>query len=137
LISHIPKGSSKERLLFQPPVGEKDFLISKGGQRMKKMGLGILLFLLIAPLVSAKVGGGEITFKVKKEGNVIFSHDIHVGAMGLKCTDCHDDPFVTKEKHKPVTMAQMQKGQSCGACHNGKKAFEVKAKTNCNNCHKK
>ena len=43
--------------------------------------------------------------------------------------------YITKEKHKKVTMAQMQKGQSCGACHNGKRAFDVKG--NCDNCHKK
>ncbi len=104
---------------------------------MKRIGPGILLLLFVASIVSAKVGGGEITFEIKKEGNVIFSHDSHVGSIGLKCTDCHDVFYVTKEKHKHVTMGQMQKGQSCGACHNGKKAFDVKAKANCNNCHKK
>ncbi|HUL00242.1 MAG TPA: c(7)-type cytochrome triheme domain-containing protein [Nitrospirota bacterium] len=37
---------------------------------------------------------------------------------------------------KKVTMQEMDKGQSCGACHNGQKAFDVKDKNNCKKCHK-
>lgn len=102
---------------------------------MKKLLFGILVVLFLASLVSAKIGGGDITFEIKAAGNVIFSHDKHVESAGLKCTDCHDSLYITKEKRKSVKMAQMQKGKSCGLCHNGKKAFDVKA--NCNNCHKK
>jgi len=85
--------------------------------------------------VSGKVGGGDIMFKVKSAGNVTFSHDSHVKGVGLRCTDCHDKLFITRAKDKPVTMAQMRKGISCGGCHNGKKAFNVTG--NCGNCHKK
>ena len=98
-------------------------------------GVLIILILILASFSLAKIGGGDITFEVKKAGNVIFSHDAHVSTAKLKCTDCHDSLFVTREKHKHITMAQMQKGASCGTCHNGKKAFDVKA--NCSNCHKK
>ncbi len=107
----------------------------KGGTSMKKGLFGLLVVLLLASFVSAKIGGGDVVFEEKSAGNVIFSHDSHVGGLGLKCTDCHDALYVTKEKHKRATMAQMQKGKSCGACHNGRKAFDVKA--NCGNCHKK
>ena len=31
-------------------------------------------------------------------------------------------------------MADMEKGKTCGACHNGNKAFTVAG--NCGNCHK-
>jgi c(7)-type cytochrome triheme protein len=31
-------------------------------------------------------------------------------------------------------MKQMEKGKSCGACHDGKKAFSVKGE--CAKCHK-
>jgi c(7)-type cytochrome triheme protein len=102
---------------------------------MKKLSLAMLVFFFLASFVSAKVGGGDVTFEVKSAGNVAFSHEIHVVGGGIQCTNCHDALFITKEKHAAVTMAQMQKGKSCGACHNGKKAFDVK--TNCNNCHKK
>ena len=102
---------------------------------MKLLTVGILVIAFVASSGLAGVGGGDITFEVKDRGNVTFSHDNYVTSVGLKCTDCHDSLFITKEKHKKVTMAQMQKGQSCGACHNAKKAFDVKA--NCSNCHKK
>jgi c(7)-type cytochrome triheme protein len=104
---------------------------------MKTLVVGILIILFLVSFVSAKTGGGDITFEVKKAGDVIFSHESHAGSIGLKCTDCHDSLYVTKEKDKSVTMAQMQKGASCGSCHNGKKAFDVKIKENCDQCHKK
>ncbi|MGE5239080.1 MAG: cytochrome c3 family protein [Chloroflexota bacterium] len=101
---------------------------------MRIPAIGIVIVLLLSAIAVAKVGGGDAVFEEKRVGSVTFSHDSHVG-MGMKCTDCHDALYVTKEKHKHITMAQMQKGQSCGACHNGKKAFNVKG--TCNQCHKK
>jgi c(7)-type cytochrome triheme protein len=102
---------------------------------MKSAGLGFFIILFFAVMVSARAGGGDISFEVKSTGNVMFSHDSHVSASKLQCTDCHDSLYGTKEKHKKTTMAQMKQGKSCGACHNGKKAFDVKG--NCNSCHKK
>lgn len=90
--------------------------------------------LLAAPAVLAKVGGGDITFSVTGANDVVYSHDLHVIKAGLKCTGCHYGIFNTNEARKDVTMAEMQKGRSCGACHNGQKAFTVKA--NCDKCHK-
>lgn len=104
---------------------------------MKRIsGLGIVIILFTGTAAWARVGGGDLSFEVKKgTGNVTFSHESHVSAAGLTCTDCHASLYGTKEKHKKATMAQMQQGKSCGACHNGKKAFDVKG--NCSNCHKK
>lgn len=82
----------------------------------------------------AAVGGGDITLK-NKGGNAVFSHEAHVDGMKLACTECHDKLYLSKGQHKTVTMKQMQKGKSCGACHNGKKAFSVKG--DCAKCHKK
>lgn len=90
---------------------------------------------ILTNFVFGKIGGGDITFKPGKARDVIFSHESHVKDIGLKCTDCHDSIYKTKEKNKRVTMAEMRKGLSCGVCHNGKKAFDVKG--NCANCHKK
>jgi len=90
------------------------------------------LYLLVVGVAFATVGGGDVTIKYKK-GEVVFSHDNHVG-MGQECTVCHDKLFTTSSQHKAVTMKQMQQGKSCGACHNGKTAFSVKG--NCKNCHK-
>jgi c(7)-type cytochrome triheme protein len=91
--------------------------------------------LVLASAAIAKVGGGDILFPVKGAGKVLFSHDAHVGGAGLVCKECHDKLYITKAKHKKMTMAEMTKGTSCGSCHTVKKAFDVKG--NCNNCHAK
>jgi c(7)-type cytochrome triheme protein len=83
--------------------------------------------------VPSKVGGGGVLFKVKDAGNVFFSHIFHVETKGLRCTDCHDAIYITTKKTSASTMKEMQMGKSCGACHNGKKAFSVKA--DCGRCH--
>lgn len=82
----------------------------------------------------AAVGGGDITLK-NKGGDAIFSHEAHVAGAGLNCKDCHDKLYTNAKQHKKITMKQMQKGKSCGTCHNGKTAFSVKG--NCAKCHKK
>ena len=98
-----------------------------------RFSICIAILLLAAPVLAA-VGGGDITLK-NKGGTVLFSHDAHVDGMGLACTDCHDKLYLSKGQHKTVTMKQMRTGKSCGACHNGKKAFSVKG--DCAKCHKK
>lgn len=95
--------------------------------------LALIFFFL--NIVFGRIGGGEIIFKSKGAKDAVFSHESHVSEIGLKCTECHDILFLTAEKRKNASMADMRKGLSCGACHNGKKAFDVKA--NCSNCHKK
>jgi c(7)-type cytochrome triheme protein len=75
----------------------------------------------------------SITYKVKGATEAVFSHEVHIAKTGGKCKGCHDGKVITG-KDKNVTMAQMEKGKTCGACHNGKKAFTVAG--NCGNCHK-
>jgi c(7)-type cytochrome triheme protein len=101
---------------------------------MRSLSAILVLAVLPVSLAVAKVGGGDITFTMKGAAPAVFSHESHV-AGGLACTACHPAPYVTTAQHKKTTMAMMQKGQSCGACHNGKKAFDVKG--NCATCHKK
>ncbi len=92
------------------------------------------LCLIAAPAAWAKVGGGDITFSVHGAENVVYSHDTHVTRVGLKCADCHYKIFKMARLQNQATMADMQNGVSCGACHNGQKAFAVKG--NCSRCHK-
>lgn len=94
-----------------------------------------VLFALAATPALAVVGGGDITLKGGKAGDVLFSHDLHVDTVGLGCKECHTKLYLDTKKHKKVTMKQMGMGKSCGACHNGKKAFSVKG--DCGKCHKK
>lgn len=94
-----------------------------------------VLLLICTGSALAVVGGGDITLKGGRSGDVTFSHDTHVDSAGIGCKECHDRLYLDTKKHKKVTMAEMQKGKSCGACHNGKRAFTVKG--NCSKCHKK
>jgi len=94
----------------------------------------VVLAILLAPLGAwGKIGGGDIVFHVPGAANVTYTHDSHVGRIGIKCRECHYQIFTTVEGHKKMTMADMQKGLSCGFCHNGKRAFDVK--TSCDKCH--
>ncbi|MFH1518217.1 MAG: c(7)-type cytochrome triheme domain-containing protein, partial [Pseudomonadota bacterium] len=58
---------------------------------------------------------------------------------GLKCPDCHVKPklFEMKKGSDKITMAAMNEGKFCGTCHDGKKAFSVKAPADCVKCHEK
>jgi c(7)-type cytochrome triheme protein len=89
---------------------------------------------LVTTSAMAAVNGGDITLK-SKGGDVIFHHEMQVTGMGLACTECHDKLYTNSKQHKKVSMKEMQKGKSCGACHTGKKAFSTKG--NCARCHKK
>lgn len=62
-----------------------------------------------------------------------FPHWIH--RMGYTCYACHDTPFKMKAGANEVTMDQIQNGQSCGVCHDGKTAFVSNLQT-CTRCHR-
>jgi c(7)-type cytochrome triheme protein len=77
----------------------------------------------------------DITFQTKDAGKVIFSHKNHLSkksrtSSNLSCKACHITP---KYKLRGYTMADMEKGKSCGACHNGQRAFAL---AKCTQCHK-
>src|SRR6185295_15786274 len=69
-------------------------------------------------------------------GKVIFDGKVHAD-KGLKCADCHTKPklFEMKKGGDKMTMAAMNEGKFCGTCHDGKKAFSVKAPASCVKCH--
>jgi len=101
---------------------------------LKKIAFfSVILVVVCSFAVGAVVGGGDISLK-SGFGPAIFSHEKHT-AKGLTCQQCHPELYVTGDQHKVVSMKEMEKGASCGLCHNGKQAFTVTA--NCNTCHKK
>ncbi|MDD2899529.1 MAG: cytochrome c3 family protein [Desulfuromonadaceae bacterium] len=72
----------------------------------------------------------EITFAVKETGPTQFSHKTHLAVT--TCAACHPKLYIPNQKNRRVGMAAMEKGKSCGACHNSKQAFSVKE---CSRCH--
>jgi c(7)-type cytochrome triheme protein len=92
----------------------------------------------VAPQALAQVKPpADFQFDGKGSGKVSFSHEKHAG-KNPKCTDCHTKLFkMTKGQRSAPKMADMEKGQSCGACHNGQASFSVKAQSDCAKCHVK
>ncbi|ABK99190.1 cytochrome c3 family protein [Pelobacter propionicus] len=72
----------------------------------------------------------EITFRSREAGPTIFKHAQHIESH--HCSDCHPSLYATKRRGARVTMAEMEKGKSCGACHNAKVSFSLKQ---CSRCH--
>ena len=105
---------------------------------MKKAMVVCFLFCLIIPVGAAadQVGGGDLTFKPKGAGPVLFSHQIHVSGKSVKCSACHYHVFQMSKDSYKMDMNKITKGQFCGKCHNGQKSFDVNDKVNCARCHK-
>jgi len=84
------------------------------------------------------VPAGKVEFAGGGAGKVEMDAKVHA-SKGLKCPDCHTKPklFEMKKGKEKHTMADMNAGKSCGGCHDGKKAFSVKAEADCAKCHKK
>jgi len=99
--------------------------------------------MLALPSVLHAIGMGEmggmsmgamvakITIQTKTVGEVVFNHNVHV--RRFQCNTCHPQVFKPKNNGNHVSMTEMEKGKSCGFCHNGKKAFNVTG--NCVKCH--
>lgn len=93
-------------------------------------------------LIAALAGGvalaveGDVVFK--RQGGeagtppAVFPHWVH--RIRYKCYACHPVPFEMKAGATPITMDAIQDGKLCGACHNGKIAWEISFGT-CNRCH--
>ena len=77
---------------------------------------------------------GVINYMIPKPaGEATFSHDFHL--QSYKCADCHTKIFPYRVGATKATMAEMDKGKSCGACHGkGKDAFST---DDCIKCHTK
>lgn len=68
---------------------------------------------------------------------VLFSHDNHSEDMGIDCESCHNELFSMEsgaaQENEDFNHASMDKGNYCGACHDGSTAFTYD--TRCTSCH--
>jgi c(7)-type cytochrome triheme protein len=107
---------------------------------MKKF-IAIAVVVALTFVLSASafaVGPGKnVEFAGGGAGKVVFDGKAHAD-KGSKCADCHQSGlFKMKKGAEKLTMKDMEAGKNCGACHNGTKAFGVKAPETCAKCHKK
>lgn len=106
---------------------------------MSRRSKFIALLLVAMPSVVLATGMGgmsgiagmvdKVIIQTKDVGEVFFSHSVH----GTRCNECHPKLFQKKSSSSQVSMKAMERGQSCGACHNGRLAFSVKG--DCTTCH--
>jgi c(7)-type cytochrome triheme protein len=103
--------------------------------------------LLLALLSSALLAGTLPNLPKEKAlpqgdgspGVVTFRHDSHVDASRPDCTTCHPTLFPIVKRTAPsaapaaIRHADMEKGKSCGSCHDGKSAHGL---DDCGTCHK-
>ncbi len=103
-------------------------------------GIFLFVFALVLSTGSAMATppGKTVEFAGGTQGKVVFDGKSHAAA-GLKCPDCHTKPklFEMKKGADKITMAEINKGKFCGACHDGKKAFKANDPADCAKCHKK
>lgn len=88
--------------------------------------------------VMAVPAGKTVEFAGGDAGKVVFDGKVHAD-KGLKCAGCHSEPkhFEMKKGAAKITMADINSGKFCGACHDGKTAFKAGDPANCAKCHKK
>ncbi len=102
---------------------------------MRIFTLALTLLIAIAFVGTAiAVGPGKtVEYAGGKDGKVVFSGDSH---KVNKCNECHKDGLFKAMKKGSVKITAPHKaGEFCGACHDGKKAFNEEG--NCAKCHKK
>ncbi|HEX8949512.1 MAG TPA: cytochrome c3 family protein [Dissulfurispiraceae bacterium] len=104
--------------------------------RLLSTAAALLAVVLFVGSAMAVPPGKSLEFEAKGAGKVIFDGKVHAD-KGLKCNDCHTKIFQMKKGAAKMTMADINSGKFCGACHNGTKAFKASDSANCAKCHKK
>jgi c(7)-type cytochrome triheme protein len=87
-----------------------------------------------APAVRAGPGDVRLAKSAGSPGSVTFRHATHGGAKS-RCDQCHPALFAMKSAGAALEKSAMYEGKTCGACHDGKKAFGVDDAAQCQRCH--
>lgn len=109
---------------------------------MKRFLFCLVLFLSFGwfpPAGADKASGvyGDTVFE--REGKTdglapaVFPHWVH--RIRYRCSACHPKIFKAEKGLNPVTMEAIQKGESCGVCHNGSVSWNIRFET-CSKCHR-
>lgn len=115
---------------------------------MRRYWILAIVPLVLAVAAGAGVAGAQglpklpdalgITKSADSPGQVTFNHMTHVDESKPDCTVCHPKTFgiLGSKGGTRVVMKHenFEKGQQCGTCHNGKKAFALE--DDCTNCHR-
>jgi len=113
-------------------------------------------YFVLAPLAALAIGSAPVQVKlaslppgvdvalpadvvfdrmVGPDSAVVFSHMTHARIEGYRCSTCHPKLFRILAPTRHISHLVMDQGASCGTCHDGKHAFDVRAKQSCGSCH--
>jgi len=98
--------------------------------------VAMLVIIAFAGSALAVPPGKTVEYEGGGAGKAVFDGKIHAD-KGVKCNDCHPRLFQMKKGAQKITMADINAGKFCGACHNGTRAFKSGDAANCAKCHKK
>ncbi len=104
--------------------------------RITVLLLTVLIAVAFVGSAFAVPAGKTVEYVGGDAGKVVFDGKTHAD-KGMKCNDCHTKIFKMKKGADKISMADMNAGKNCGACHNGEKAFKSSDAANCAKCHKK
>ncbi len=105
-------------------------------KRLRSVVLAAAAIAVIPVIALAKISGGDVMYIPKSAGRVTFKHEYHVNLKGQKCSNCHYKPFQMAAGSYQMDIKTLTKGDFCGMCHNGAKAFDLKSAGSCKKCHK-
>ena len=89
-----------------------------------------------APVADLKLPADIVYDRVVgPDSAVVFRHTTHVDYEGNRCTGCHSKLFRLLTPTRRTTHREMDARTSCGACHDGKHAFDTRASESCLSCH--
>ncbi len=103
--------------------------------------LGVIGLVLTGLVNAAGAAPGDFTLPRKGSASTVefppavFPHTLH--RVLFKCYVCHDPLFKMKVGADTMTMEEMNNAKYCGACHDGKTAFDASSFENCARCHQK
>ena len=83
---------------------------------------------------AAVPGDVALTIGEGSPGPVTFRHATH-GGEKAQCGTCHPRPFAMKARATVLVKDDMLTGQTCGACHDGRRSFAVDDGAACDRCH--
>jgi c(7)-type cytochrome triheme protein len=104
---------------------------------MKHLMIMVCMILLISGSTYAVGSGSSIVYEGKSAGAVVFDGTVH--ANGLTCANCHESIGLTpplfemKRGESWITMKKMERGRSCGYCHE----VQLHDFSSCGKCHHK
>jgi c(7)-type cytochrome triheme protein len=98
---------------------------------MNRLGIVMSIVILAAVSPASAYEMKDITYRTGEIGTVVFSHTDHLRQKSIRnnCKACHREGNDKLSRH---SMSELERGKSCGACHNGARAFAV---ASCERCH--